>query len=139
MHAASVNPEPGSNSLKNCISYLKVSLKLIPFSELFCLASSYFFEYFSQCVLNEIPLHFSVRSEISCCSIFNDRLLRFPRSACLLYYIIPLLSSLFPLFFELFSKWEERTKTTIYLMYFCARFTYDFFLRYINKKLLRRY
>ena len=45
MHAASVNPEPGSNSLKNCISFLTkvASSKLIPFSELFYLSFFFYF------------------------------------------------------------------------------------------------
>ena len=54
MHAASVNPEPGSNSLKNCIS--SHFRELIPFSELFILAFllNYLFVLcFSKC-FNEI-------------------------------------------------------------------------------------
>ena len=121
MHAASVNPEPGSNSLKNCISYLRVIPQVDTFFRAkFVLAFSYFLSIFSQCVLNEIPLHFSVRSEISCCSIFNDRCYRHSRSACLLYRKKSYLSRLFSLFFKVFSKWEQTTKTTIYSAPFCA-------------------
>ena len=52
MHAASVNPEPGSNSLKNSISneaYLTQHLL-----ELFCLACFLLFELLIQSVINEI-------------------------------------------------------------------------------------
>ena len=79
MHAASVNPEPGSNSLKNRI--FSHSRELIPFSELFILASYYL--YFFQSVLTR-SLHFSVL-EISCCSIFKERFSHAFRSA-LNYY-----------------------------------------------------
>ena len=44
MHAASVHPEPGSNSLKNCIPKSKSSLDLISFSRAFALALYYLLE-----------------------------------------------------------------------------------------------
>ena len=44
MHAASVHPEPGSNSLKNCISKSKSSLDLISFLRAFALALYYLLE-----------------------------------------------------------------------------------------------
>ena len=72
MHAASVNPEPGSNSLKNCIlnpakAELNIFFRAIYLSFFFYFLSFFFF----QSVLTR-SLHFSVL-EISCCSIFNDR------------------------------------------------------------------
>ena len=70
MHAASVNPEPGSNSLKNV--YLNPLRDLNPFSELFILASLLLFEFFSS-VLTRTTL-LSVFS-FSRCSIFNDQVL----------------------------------------------------------------
>ena len=69
MHAASVNPEPGSNSLKNCI--LSCSRKLTSSLELFILASFYFFEYLLLC-FNEIFRTFQC-FKISCCSIFKEQ------------------------------------------------------------------
>ena len=72
MHAASVNPEPGSNSLKNCISNLTKVKSNIFFRAIY---SSFFllfeFLFLSKCI-NEISALFVVL-EISCCSIFNDR------------------------------------------------------------------
>ena len=64
MHAASVNPEPGSNSLKNLylnypLGYLKSSL------ELFCLSFFFYFVMSFSKFFNEIPSHFSVLLEIS--------------------------------------------------------------------------
>ena len=53
MHAASVHPEPGSNSLK--IYYIRLSV--IYFLEL--ILAFLLFEFFSMC-FNEIPSHFSV-------------------------------------------------------------------------------
>ena len=59
MHAASVNPEPGSNSLKNV--YLNPFRNLNPFSELLFNLASFYFLSFSQCVLTRTTL-FSVFS-----------------------------------------------------------------------------
>ena len=59
MHAASVNPEPGSNSLKNV--YLNPLRDLNPFSELLFNLASFYFLSFSQCVLTRTTL-FSVFS-----------------------------------------------------------------------------
>ena len=61
MHAASVNPEPGSNSLKKLYLILPEG-KLKPFSELF---SSFFLLFELLCfqsVINEISALFSARN-----------------------------------------------------------------------------
>ena len=75
MHAASVNPEPGSNSLKKLyIKYKAFASYLNIFSEL--LNSSFLF-YFVMSIskfFNEIPSHFSVLSKFLCCSIFKDQI-----------------------------------------------------------------
>ena len=75
MHAASVNPEPGSNSLKKLyIKYEAFASYLNIFSEL--LNSSFLF-YFVMSIskfFNEIPSHFSVLSKFLCCSIFKDQI-----------------------------------------------------------------
>ena len=70
MHAASVNPEPGSNSLKNSIlNEVSLTQHLL---ELFCLAYLLLFEFLIQSVINEIsaqlrkPKAFSVQ-----CSKFH--------------------------------------------------------------------
>ena len=99
MHAASVNPEPGSNSLKNCI--FSHSRELIPFSELFILASL-LLVLFSKC-FNEISALFSARNFM----LFNFQgaiLARFPKRAQLLYIILFVLSIEFPKYFSFFSK-----------------------------------
>ena len=84
MHAASVNPEPGSNSLKK---FYIISSELIPFFQsyylsffLLLLLSISFFK-----VLLTRSLHFSV-PEISCCSIFNEQFL--PHEVEPLHFII---------------------------------------------------
>ena len=76
-HAASVHPEPGSNSLKNSISTEKRNFFPLPgsyhFLELF--SSFYYFclSFFFQSSLTRSS-HFSVFFfSSSCCSIFNER------------------------------------------------------------------
>ena len=69
MHAASVHPEPGSNSLKNVIS---TALAAKTFFRAKILASSYFLS--SLNVFFEIPSHNVLCSKF-CCSIFKDRML----------------------------------------------------------------
>ena len=54
MHAASVHPEPGSNSLKNCILYAEAH-KI--FFRAKILSFSYFFEYYSMCFLTRFLTH----------------------------------------------------------------------------------
>ena len=58
MHAASVNPEPGSNSLKNSISNAVTRTKYL-FQSYFILASLLLCNEYSK-FFNEIPSHFSV-------------------------------------------------------------------------------
>ena len=111
MHAASVNPEPGSNSLKNSISNeANLTQHLL---ELFSLACSYFLSYF-QSVINEIsaqprkPLSsLSSVLEISCCSIFNERFAlgsSCPLAEALVYYtkFFPVCQGVFENFFNFF-------------------------------------
>ena len=94
MHAASVNPEPGSNSLKNCIS--SHYRELIPFSELFILAfllnylfvlcfSKCFNEIFRtfQCSKNFYVVQFSMIKLRSIAAL--DMPLQVMRSAIILY------------------------------------------------------
>ena len=102
MHAASVNPEPGSNSLKNCISYLYPKAESIPYLELFCLSFFLLLEYFFSMCFNEIPLHFSVLKKNFLLFNFQWPSANRLRSACLLYYIISFLSRGFLNFFMFF-------------------------------------
>ena len=96
MHAASVHPEPGSNSLK--IYYIR--FRVIYFLEL--ILAILLFEFFSMC-FNEIPSHFSVLEIL----LFNfQRPMRrtgLLSATFLLYTILSHLSSLFWKFFQLFS------------------------------------
>ena len=71
MHAASVNPEPGSNSLKNCISWqalARLNTFRVYLDFLFTL-----FEFVK--VINEISsTHIVfVQKFLICCSIFKDQ------------------------------------------------------------------
>ena len=59
MHAASVHPEPGSNSLKNGYIFAPSRKRLHTFLRVAYSSFSYFFE-FLNVFLNEIPSHFSV-------------------------------------------------------------------------------
>ena len=93
MHAASVHPEPGSNSRKNFISTAfrhLTSSRAIYLSFTFCLSS----------ILNKLwrdqYLHLQCFVLLSCCSIFNDRRYPLSRTAWLLYHIVSPLS--IPLF-----------------------------------------
>ena len=111
-HAASVHPEPGSNSRNVCIlshlSELKSWFRAL--IALYC-----FFEYFySQVRINEIP--YTIPScdalyLISCCSIFNDRCFPLEGSlsatAWLLYHAFPLLSTLFLKVFSFCIKFQK--------------------------------
>ena len=72
MHAASVHPEPGSNSLKNFILNLKA---FAPRPKSFFRAiylSFFYFLSFSMCSLTRIA-HLVLNSNFFCCSIFNDQ------------------------------------------------------------------
>ena len=90
MHAASVNPEPGSNSLKNVYLNSQWELKSFfraNFNLSFLLLLSFFTQVFWQ------ELH-NCASFFSCCSIFNDQVL-LSKSARLLYYNLSEMSSTF--------------------------------------------
>ena len=75
MHAASVHPEPGSNSRYNCIKtclQARSNLSSLICSFYFCLSSILFQNceilYFHTLCFRILALYFSL-----CCSIFNDR------------------------------------------------------------------
>ena len=88
-HAASVHPEPGSNSLKNCI--------LLSFAD----KLKSFFQSFNSKLLTLVLCVQSLINEnlirlICCCSIFKDRCFcALPSSAHVVYHIYPHLSILF--------------------------------------------
>ena len=101
MHAASVHPEPGSNSRKNFISNTLgrlTSSRAIYLSFTFCLSS----------ILNKLwrdqYLHLQCFVLLSCCSIFNDRCYPFLRTARLLYHNQNPLSIPFSKFFKNFFQ-----------------------------------
>ena len=114
MHAASVHPEPGSNSLKNSISTGGSLPRSISFFRAFFLASNYFcLSFLFSKFTNEIFTLFSVFFSSLCCSIFNDRILpwfmvgfltAFLKSACLLYPFFLRLSRGFYKKIKFFSK-----------------------------------
>ena len=118
MHAASVNPEPGSNSLKNCIiSHLSMRHNLFRvFSDyllLLCWVFSKSAFSISQENINEILSHLHVLKNFLCCSIFKEQVpteSRLSKSACLLYQILSHLSSVFPKFFSIFFKMYIKIK-----------------------------
>ena len=81
MHAASVHPEPGSNSLKICISsatLYRVTVKTV--SRAIAL-DFFYFEYYSLCFSSS--LHTLSCFLKFCCSIFKDRCLSLPRFSSL--------------------------------------------------------
>ena len=98
MHAASVHPEPGSNSLKNCISTGFPRIDPIFQSKIF--RSNYFRASLNSKEFSESFVH-------RCCSIFNELSAApaVPRSvtACLFYHSQRLLSTPFQNFFQVFS------------------------------------
>ena len=111
MHAASVHPEPGSNSRKNFISDTRrclTSSRAIYLSFTFCLSS----------ILNKLwrdqYLHLQCFVLLSCCSIFNDRTVL----SCgqLDYYItsLPLCQYLFSNFFKKFFRVSTGTLCNIF-------------------------
>ena len=118
MHAASVNPEPGSNSLKNCIiSHLSMRHNLFRvFSDyllLLCWVFSKSAFLISQENINEILSHLHVLKNFLCCSIFKEQVpteSRLSKSACLLYQILFHLSSIFEKVFLIFFKMYIRIK-----------------------------
>ena len=111
MHAASVNPEPGSNSLKNSISN---SFSCLTSSlELFFLASSYFFEFlFSKC-FDKISHTISVLLISSVVQFSMSNFAALLRSALLLYYINFRKSIVFSKFFRFF--WFFVTLSSVHI------------------------
>ena len=116
MHAASVNPEPGSNSLKNCIiSHPKTRHNLFRvFSDyllLLCWVFSKSAFSISQENINEILSHLHVLKNFLCCSIFKEQVpleSRLSKSACLLYQILSHLSIPF---------WKKVWKISFFLFF----------------------
>ena len=116
MHAASVYPEPGSNSL-NMIYQGYISVTIIPsLSALLTLKSSLFLN------SKEFSESFTFRH---CCSIFKE--LRFPPFGGQLCYYIKTFSlcqhffkSFFKVFFEVF--WAFRPCSCLCSSYFVIRF-----------------
>ena len=109
MHAASVHPEPGSNSLENCISSpVSRTQYQITSSDLFALL-----------LLRALFFQKNLRSRIStvillpwytssCCSIFNERRCRpFWGTAFLYYHITLTLSTLFFSFSKIFLSFFD--------------------------------
>ena len=97
MHAASVNPEPGSNSLKNCIiSYQSAGYNLFRvFSDyllLLCWVFSKSAFSVSQENINEILSHLHVLKNFLCCSIFKEQV---PRPRCSLEVGLSIIAKVF--------------------------------------------
>ena len=105
MHAASVHPEPGSNSLKNCIStgFPRIDPNLLDVRS-FALITQSFFKFKR---IFGVFVH-------RCCSIFNEpSAVPAPASvcvtACLSYHKDIRLSRGFPKVFQLFSALPDLT------------------------------
>ena len=95
MHAASVHPEPGSNSLKNCISTGLRRIDPIFQSKIF------FARLLLRASLNS--KEFSESFVLRCCSIFNEPGLSVFVTARLFYHMHPPLSTPFRKFLSIFS------------------------------------
>ena len=113
MHAASVNPEPGSNSLKNCIiSHLPMRHNLFRvFSDyllLLCWVFSKSAFSISQENINEILSHLHVLKNFLCCSIFKEQVLHRKSppevSLSIISDLFPFVNTLFQNFFDFFRK-----------------------------------
>ncbi len=118
MHAASVNPEPGSNSLKNRISNPKISLRTSYLFQSFALSISYFFEFFFQRIF---PSSFTLFSVFESLVVQFSMSSTFPRreSALLLYLNSLRLSSLF--FKKMFFFRNPLCPTFSYLLLYKGR------------------
>ena len=112
MHAASVNPEPGSNSLKNCISTEEISSSgQHLFQSYFVLASFLLFRVF-KVFFNEIFTQSCVRSCFKILLVVqfskivrrSEKKVPLSKSARLLYITFPPLSTPFPKFFKFFYQ-----------------------------------
>ena len=106
MHAASVNPEPGSNSLKNCI--ISYPREVIIFLESFLTIFYYFVEFFSKSAflisqenINEILSHLHVLKNFLCCSIFKEQV---PRPRCSLEVGLSIIAKVFSFVNPFFKK-----------------------------------
>ena len=111
MHAASVHPEPGSNSRINCIKITPLgvfqSFRAFFLSFFYFCLSSILFQNFTRSFFRTIFLLSLCTSSISCCSIFNDQLRCLSKyTASLLYHIhisfVKCFFHLFKTFFEFF-------------------------------------
>ena len=127
MHAASVHPEPGSNSRKNFIlhaSWHLTSSRAIYLSFTFCLSS----------ILNKLwrdqYLHLQCFVLLSCCSIFNDRFSppAFLRTARLLYHTTFPLSIPFFIFFQKYFSRALRVVSLSFLGRACPLYYFYFYL-----------
>ena len=111
MHAASVHPEPGSNSRKNFISNTLgrlTSSRAIYLSFTFCLSS----------ILNKLwrdqYLHLQCFVLLSCCSIFNDRLLPFlADSSTIISQPKPFVNTFFQIFSKKFFRCSQSSSAVI--------------------------
>ena len=99
MHAASVHPEPGSNSRKNFISNTLrclTSSRAIYLSFTFCLSS----------ILNKLwwdqYLHLQCFVLLSCCSIFNDRAALLADSLTILSHLFSIVNTFLKSFLKKF-------------------------------------
>ena len=100
-HAASVHPEPGSNSLKFCISSTEVSsCRRYLFQS--AILASYFLKYFVFKVFNEILIR-----SFCCCSISKDQRLPLPKRPDYSIISSPSLSTPFLTFYSFFSDFLE--------------------------------
>ena len=114
MHAASVHPEPGSNSLKNCISWAEAHKT---FFRAKILSFSYFFEYYSMCFLTRFLTHllfsqkFCFRNSVVQFSRIDAREDHLFATALLLYHTLFTLSTPFFNFFEVFLGFGKNDKT----------------------------
>ena len=106
MHAASVHPEPGSNSRMFCIKSRSVRVSNLYPS--FCLFALYFFElrfFIASKGFVEIPkLSFRTSYNFNCCSIFKDHFCRLTNRLVDSLFIIPPFSYFVNTFFEFFSS-----------------------------------
>ena len=106
MHAASVHPEPGSNSLKNCILYA-VAHKT--FFRAKILSFSYFFEYYSMCFLTRFLTHllfsqkFCFRNSVVQFSRIDAREASLRDSFAIISHHFPFVNTFFQIFLGFFG------------------------------------
>ena len=105
MHAASVHPEPGSNSLKNLYQTPKLLLKRSTrFSELMFFLSFFYFLSNKLLCFNEIPSHVLFVFEISVVQFSMTDAACFRSATFLSYHTFSLLSTPFLNFFQSFFE-----------------------------------